>query len=95
MGTSVQFFGAARTVTGSKYLLTGEKGKILIDFGMFRGEDRLTQKNYEEFDFNPEEIQYVILTHAHIDHSGLIPRLVKKVSGDEFSARSPLWISVR
>ena len=78
MGTSGQFFGAARTVTGSKYLLTGEKGKILIDFGMFRGEDRLTQKNYEEFDFNPEEIQYVILTHAHIDHSGLIPRLVKK-----------------
>ena len=78
MGVSVQFFGAARTVTGSKYLLTGEKGKILVDFGMFRGEDRLTQRNYDEFDFNPEEVQYVILTHAHIDHSGLIPRLVKK-----------------
>ncbi|OGF45722.1 MAG: MBL fold hydrolase [Candidatus Firestonebacteria bacterium RIFOXYA2_FULL_40_8] len=78
MSVTVQFLGAARTVTGSKYLLTGEKGKIFVDFGMFRGEENLTQKNYEEFDFNPAEVQYVILTHAHIDHSGLIPRLVNK-----------------
>ena len=78
MSVTVQFLGAARTVTGSKYLLTGEKGKIFVDFGMFRGEENLTQKNYDEFDFNPAEVQYVILTHAHIDHSGLIPRLVNK-----------------
>lgn len=78
MGVTVQFLGAARTVTGSKYLLAGDKGKIFIDFGMFRGEENLTQKNYDEFDFNPEEIQYVILTHAHIDHTGLIPRLVNR-----------------
>ncbi|MFH1074978.1 MAG: MBL fold metallo-hydrolase [Candidatus Firestonebacteria bacterium] len=78
MSVTVQFLGATRTVTGSKYLLTAEQGKIFVDFGMFRGEENLTQKNYEEFDFNPAEVQYVILTHAHIDHSGLIPRLVNK-----------------
>ncbi|MFH1824346.1 MAG: MBL fold metallo-hydrolase [Candidatus Firestonebacteria bacterium] len=78
MSLSIQFLGGVRTVTGSKFLLTNNKTKILIDFGMFRGENNITQRNYLDFEFNPSEISYLILTHAHIDHSGLIPKLTKK-----------------
>ena len=73
----IQFFGAARTVTGSKHLLTTEKGtKILLDCGMFQGIH--TDDFNRNFGFNPSEIDYVLLSHAHIDHSGLLPRLVKQ-----------------
>lgn len=78
MGLSIKFLGGTRTVTGSKFLLTNDKAKILIDFGMFRGEGKFTQMNYSDFEFAPSEISYLILTHAHIDHSGLIPKIVKK-----------------
>jgi metallo-beta-lactamase family protein len=73
----IQFFGAARTVTGSKHLITTEKGtKILLDCGLFQGIQ--TDEFNQTFGFKPSEIDYLILSHAHIDHSGLIPRLVKK-----------------
>ncbi len=73
----IQFFGAARTVTGSKHLVTTEKGtRILLDCGLFQGIN--TDEFNQDFGFKPSEIDYLILSHAHIDHSGLIPRLVRQ-----------------
>ncbi|MEC5147201.1 MBL fold metallo-hydrolase [Chitinophaga sp. 212800010-3] len=74
----IAFHGAARTVTGSKHLITLKNGKkILMDCGMFQGMGHDTDSLNRDFGFNPEEITYMVLSHAHIDHSGLIPRLVK------------------
>jgi metallo-beta-lactamase family protein len=73
----IQFHGAAQRVTGSKHLIITEKGtKILLDCGLFQGID--TQPLNQEFAFDPHEIDYVVLSHAHIDHTGLLPRLVGK-----------------
>lgn len=73
----ISFHGAARNVTGSKHLITLNSGtKILLDCGMFQGMGEETDQLNEHFGFNPSEVDYVILSHAHIDHSGLIPRLV-------------------
>lgn len=73
----IQFHGAARQVTGSKHLIITEKGtKILLDCGLFQGIN--TQDLNQKFAFEPSEIDYVILSHAHIDHTGLLPRLVGK-----------------
>jgi metallo-beta-lactamase family protein len=73
----LQFLGAAHTVTGSCFLLETDKGKVLIDCGMFQGAKRIRELNYEDFKFNPAEIDSVLLTHAHVDHCGLIPKLCK------------------
>ena len=73
----IQFHGAAQQVTGSKHLIITEKGtKILLDCGLFQGIN--TQDLNQNFAFNPAEIDYVVLSHAHIDHTGLLPRLVGK-----------------
>ena len=72
------FHGAAETVTGSKYLLETETAKVLIDYGMFQGKKENRLRNWEKPAFDPAEIQAVVLTHAHIDHSGLLPKLVKE-----------------
>lgn len=72
------FWGAARTVTGSKHLLTTDKGKnILLDCGLFQGEGHETLPLNNHWGFEPRNIDYVILSHAHIDHSGLLPKLYK------------------
>ncbi len=74
----IGFHGAARTVTGSKHLLTLTNGKkYLLDCGMYQGMGSETDDLNRDFGFNPEEIDYMILSHAHIDHCGLIPKLVK------------------
>lgn len=75
---TISFYGAAKTVTGSKHLLTLDNGKrILLDCGMFQGSGDHVYKLNQSFDFDPENIDYLLLSHAHIDHSGLIPRLLK------------------
>lgn len=73
----INFHGAARNVTGSKHLITLDNGiQVLLDCGMFQGMGEETDKLNEHFGFNPSEVKYLLLSHAHIDHSGLIPRLV-------------------
>ncbi len=72
------FFGAARTVTGSCHLLSWQGGKLLVDCGMRQGEDAKGIYGEDTFPFDPKEISAVVLTHAHIDHSGLLPLLVKR-----------------
>ncbi|SCY65663.1 MBL fold metallo-hydrolase RNA specificity domain-containing protein [Alkaliphilus peptidifermentans] len=74
----IKFLGASKVVTGSNFLITTEKYKILIDCGLFQGKEELERLNYEEFQFIPSEIDFLMLSHAHIDHSGRIPKLVKE-----------------
>lgn len=71
------FLGATGTVTGSKYLLDTGTKRILVDCGLFQGLKQLRLKNWEKLPINPREIDAVVLTHAHIDHSGYLPLLVK------------------
>jgi metallo-beta-lactamase family protein len=73
---SLTFLGAARTVTGSKYLLETGRRRILIDCGLFQGLKDLRVRNWEEFPVDPASIDAVVLTHAHLDHVGYLPRLV-------------------
>jgi metallo-beta-lactamase family protein len=77
MSVSVRFCGAARTVTGSCYLFETPQGRLLVDCGLFQGPKTLKELNYGSFPFRPDDIAAVLLTHAHIDHSGLIPKLIR------------------
>lgn len=82
----IAFHGAARTVTGSKHLITLKSGKkILLDCGMFQGMGKETDSLNRDFGFDAAEVDYMLLSHAHIDHSGLIPRLVK------LGYKGPIW----
>ncbi|MEQ7798382.1 MBL fold metallo-hydrolase [Pedobacter sp. ASV1-7] len=73
----VAFHGAARAVTGSKHLITLNNGtQILLDCGLFQGMGDITERLNESFGFDPRKVTYLILSHAHIDHCGLLPRLV-------------------
>ncbi|MGH9387275.1 MAG: MBL fold metallo-hydrolase RNA specificity domain-containing protein [Vicinamibacterales bacterium] len=74
---SLTFLGAARTVTGSKHLLEVDGHRILFDCGMFQGLKELRQRNWLPLPVPPDSIETVVLTHAHIDHSGWLPRLVR------------------
>ena len=73
----IEVFGAAKEVTGSCYSISLQDEKILVDCGMFQGSKDQERMNYENFPFNPSEYQALLLTHAHLDHCGRIPKLVK------------------
>src|SRR5712691_13435415 len=72
----LQFLGAATTVTGSQFLLTTSRAKVLIDCGMFQGNPHEAIRNRVPLAYDPKEIDALLLTHAHLDHCGLIPHLV-------------------
>jgi metallo-beta-lactamase family protein len=75
--SQLTFYGAAETVTGSKYLLETEDAAVLIDCGLFQGLKELRLKNWQPLEFDPGRLGAVVLTHAHIDHVGFLPRFVK------------------
>jgi metallo-beta-lactamase family protein len=83
------FHGAAKTVTGSCALVQIDKLKILIDCGLFQGSEEIESRNWLPFGFPPSKIDYVILTHAHLDHCGLIPRLVREGFAGEILCTEP------
>jgi metallo-beta-lactamase family protein len=86
----IQFLGAAREVTGSKHLLTLENGKtILLDCGLFQGKGEETENSNRKLNFDPASIDYIILSHAHIDHSGALPYVIKNgFKGSIFSTHA-------
>ena len=75
----IQFIGGARTVTGSQHLLFVNEKKILLECGLFQGKRKNTYEKNKNFSYNPAEIDAMILSHAHIDHSGNIPNLTSMV----------------
>jgi metallo-beta-lactamase family protein len=79
------FLGAAGTVTGSKYLIEAANKRLLVDCGIFQGSPELSDRNYKPLPTAPKSFDYVVLTHAHLDHTGLLPRLV----GDGY--RGPIF----
>ena len=87
----ITFFGATRMVTGSCYLIETGGRKVLVDCGMFQGSKLVNAFNERDFVFNPGEIDAMVLTHAHIDHSGLIPKLVAQVIKGRCTAQKPRW----
>lgn len=84
---SLTFLGATQTVTGSKYLLEAGGERLMIDCGLFQGHKELRLRNWDPFLVPPASIQWVVLTHAHLDHTGYLPRLVKE------GFRGQVWAS--
>ena len=74
MKLKISFLGAAQNVTGSRYLIETNKSKVLIDCGLYQERD-FRGRNWEPFPTNPKTIDAVLLTHAHLDHCGLLPKL--------------------
>ncbi len=94
MAAELMFCGAARTVTGSKHLLEIEGKKILVDCGLFQGGRELRERNWEPFPFEPTEIDAVVVTHAHTDHIGMIPALVRQgYKGPIYSTKATAGIA--
>lgn len=85
----IRFFGATQTVTGSCFLLEAGNCRVLIDCGLFQGEDLWTIKNFENFPFEAKNIDFLLLTHAHIDHSGRVPFLFKQGFRGKIYCTSP------
>ena len=85
----IHFLGASGTVTGSKFLLEAFGKNILIDCGMFQGLKELRDMNWNKFPFPPENIDLVLLTHGHLDHTGALPRLVKEGFKGRITGTSP------
>ena len=77
MTVKLHFHGAARTVTGSCYLIETAMAKVLVDCGMFQGSRSMNQLNFRPFPFEASAIDALVLTHAHIDHTGVVPKLTK------------------
>jgi len=85
MTVTLHFHGASGTVTGSCYRIVHAKGQFLVDCGMFQGNKTVRDLNYKPFPFNPASVDFLLLTHAHIDHAGLLPKL------SHFGYRNPIW----
>jgi metallo-beta-lactamase family protein len=85
----ITFWGGVGSVTGSKYLLEHDGRKVLVDCGLFQGDKELRERNWQDPPFSPTDIEAVIITHAHVDHTGWLPRLVKLgFAGEVFTSRA-------
>ena len=73
---TLSFWGGVGTVTGSKYLVESEASRVLVDCGLFQGLRELRERNWEDPPFDPGSLDAVIITHAHVDHTAYLPRLV-------------------
>lgn len=89
MDVKVKFLGGAKSVTGSRYLLEIGSLKVMVDCGLFQGPKELRLRNWDEFPIEPSSIDLILLTHAHIDHTGYLPRLVKQGFGGRIVATEP------
>ncbi|MDH5206542.1 MAG: MBL fold metallo-hydrolase, partial [Hylemonella sp.] len=78
MGVNISFLGGTNTVTGSKYLVSHGKHSLMVDCGLFQGYKQLRLRNWTPLPVAPNRIDAVILTHAHLDHSGYLPLLVRE-----------------
>src|SRR5690349_1181740 len=78
MSISITFLGAARTVTGSAYLVDSGRSQVMVDFGMFQGPKDIRQRNWQDPAFPEPQMEAMILTHTHMDHIGRVPRLVAR-----------------
>jgi len=85
MSITLQFLGAVGTVTGSQFLLTTSRARVLVDCGMFQGSPNEAIRNRIPLGFDPTELDAIVLTHAHLDHCGLIPHVV------ELGFTGPIW----
>ncbi|MHB1043675.1 MAG: MBL fold metallo-hydrolase RNA specificity domain-containing protein [Eubacteriales bacterium] len=85
----IQFLGATGTVTGSCFLLEAAGSRVMIDCGLFQGPREIRERNYDNFLVQPRTVQHLLLTHAHIDHSGLIPKFVKQGFKGKIYATAP------
>ena len=85
----ISFLGAAKLVTGSNYLIETENSKFIMECGLFQGSKKIGRMNYRPFSYDPKEVDFMLLSHAHIDHSGRIPRLVKEgFKGDIYCTKA-------
>src|SRR5919202_3092909 len=80
---TLSFWGGAGTVTGSKYLIESDGHRVLVDCGLFQGFKELRERNWQDPPFDPRAIDAVLITHAHIDHTGYLPRLVAQGFGGQ------------
>jgi metallo-beta-lactamase family protein len=88
MSVNITFLGGSATVTGSKYLVQHEDQSLLVDCGLFQGYKQLRLRNWTPLPVVPNHIQAVLLTHAHLDHSGYLPLLAKQgFSGRVYASR--------
>jgi len=85
----LSFYGAAKIVTGSNYLLEIGNKKILIDCGLFQGRKKIEEKNYEPFPYQAKDIDFVLITHAHLDHTGRLPKLFNSGFKGKLFATAP------
>lgn len=74
----IQFLGAAQTVTGSCHMMETAGHRFAVDCGMHQGNAEMEKRNYDTWKYNPKDVEFFLITHAHIDHSGLLPRMVKE-----------------
>src|SRR5215216_1969817 len=85
----ITFYGGVGTVTGSKYLLEHNGQRVLVDCGLFQGDRELRERNWQDLPFDVDSLDAVIITHAHIDHTGYLPRIVKLgYQGPVFTSRA-------
>ncbi len=94
VGQTITFYGAAQTVTGSRHLLNFNGHRVLVDCGLFQGSRELKERNWHDLPFPASDIEAVVITHAHLDHIGWLPRLVKEgYSGPIYATKATVELA--